>query len=77
MAERKFTYQGRSKEDWSERANMRGGQFDSFIKPAYKLYKAKDGKNVRPNDFHDCGFTVGNGVGLFARPWFSRSESTL
>ena len=46
MAERKFTYQGRSKEDWSERANMKGGQFDSFIKPAYKLYKAKDGKNV-------------------------------
>jgi hypothetical protein len=46
MAERKFTYKSRPKEDWSERANMRGGQFDSYIKPAYKLYKAKDGKNV-------------------------------
>jgi hypothetical protein len=25
---------------------MRGGNFDSFIKPQYKLYKVKDGKNL-------------------------------
>ena len=46
MAERKFQYRSRPKEDWSERANMRGGQFDSYIKPSFKMYKAKDGKNV-------------------------------
>jgi hypothetical protein len=43
---RSFKYQERSKDDWRERANMKGGQFDTYIKPAYRLYKAKDGKNV-------------------------------
>jgi hypothetical protein len=47
MTTRSFKYQERSKEDWRERANMKGGQmFDSIIKPSYKLYKIKDGKNV-------------------------------
>ena len=43
---RSFKYQERPKEAWRERANMKGGQFDTYILPAYKLYKAKDGKNV-------------------------------
>jgi hypothetical protein len=46
MNDRSFRYQSRSKEDWRERANMKGGQFDSYIKPAYKMYKVKDGKNL-------------------------------
>ena len=45
-SERSFRYQERSKEDVRARANMRGGNFDSFIKPAYKMFKVKDGKNV-------------------------------
>ena len=43
---RSFRYQERSREDVRERANMRGGNFDSTIKPAYKTYKIKDGKNL-------------------------------
>jgi hypothetical protein len=43
---RSFRYQERSREDVRERANMRGGNFDSIIKPAYKTYKVKDGKNL-------------------------------
>lgn len=45
-SERGFRYQQRSKDDVKERANMRGGNFDSIIKPQYKLYKVKDGKNI-------------------------------
>jgi hypothetical protein len=43
---RSFRYQERTKEDLRERANMRGGNFDSIIKSQYKLYKVKDGKNL-------------------------------
>lgn len=46
MAKSSFRYQKRSNEDVKQRANMRGGNFDSFIKPQYKLYKVKDGKNL-------------------------------
>jgi len=42
----KFKYQQRTKEQMRERANMRGGGFDTFIKPQYKLYKCRDGKNI-------------------------------
>lgn len=45
-SERSFVYRKRTNEDVKERANMRGGNFDSFIKPQYKLYKVKDGKNL-------------------------------
>jgi hypothetical protein len=45
-SERSFVYRKRSGEDVKQRANMRGGNFDSFIKPQYKLYKVKDGKNL-------------------------------
>jgi hypothetical protein len=43
---RGFRYNQRSKEDLRERANMKGGDFDSIIKPKYKVYKPHDGKNV-------------------------------
>lgn len=43
---RGFSYKSRSYDQVSERANMRGGGFDSFIKQAYKRYKVKDGKNL-------------------------------
>ena len=44
--ERSFRYQKRSREDIKERANMRGGDFDSIFKSKYKLYKVRDGKNL-------------------------------
>lgn len=44
--ERSFKYHRRSKEDVKARANMRGGGFDSFIKPEFKRYKVRDGKNM-------------------------------
>lgn len=43
---RSFQYQRRSAEDVKERANAKGGNFDSFVKPKYKVYKVKDGKNT-------------------------------
>ena len=45
-AERRFRYTERSKDDVKERANMRGGGFDSIIKPNFKRYKMRDGKNI-------------------------------
>jgi len=44
--ERSFRYEKRSREDVKARANMRGGGFDSYIKPEFKRYKVKDGKNL-------------------------------
>src|SRR5579872_3466942 len=43
--ERGFTYQKRSKEALKERANMKGGNFDSIFKSKYKQWKPKEGKN--------------------------------
>lgn len=43
---RTFRYQQRSKDDVRERANMRGGNFDSILKPKYKMFKIRDGKNL-------------------------------
>jgi hypothetical protein len=43
---RSFQYQKRSKDDVKERANAQGGGFDRFIKPSYKTYKVRDGKNL-------------------------------
>lgn len=45
-SERSFRYQKRSREDVKERANMRGGNFDSFIQSKFKIYKVRDGKNL-------------------------------
>lgn len=45
-AERRFQYTPRTKESVKERANMRGGGFDSILKPQYKRYKIRDGKNL-------------------------------
>lgn len=44
--ERGFRYKKRDKETLKERANMKGGNFDTYIKPKYKQWKPKDGKNL-------------------------------
>jgi hypothetical protein len=44
--ERRFQERVRSKDDVKARANMRGGDFDSYIKSDFKFYKVRDGKNV-------------------------------
>lgn len=43
---RSFRYQPISKENLRARANAKSGDFDSIIKPQYKVYKMRDGKNV-------------------------------
>jgi hypothetical protein len=43
---RSFRYQQRSRDDLRERANMRGGNFDSYIKSKFKMFKPKTGKNM-------------------------------
>lgn len=42
----RFQYQQRTKEDIKERANSRGGNFDSIIQSKYKVYKVREGKNI-------------------------------
>ncbi len=44
--ERSFQYKKRTKDDLKERANMKGGNYDTYIKPKFKQWKPKDGKNV-------------------------------
>lgn len=44
--ERSFSYQKRSKDALKERANMKGGNFDTYIKPKFKQWKPKEGKNI-------------------------------
>lgn len=44
--ERGFKYKKRTKDDLKERANMKGGNYDTYIKPKYKQWKPKDGKNL-------------------------------
>lgn len=44
--ERGFRYQKRTKDDVKERANMKGGNYDTYIKPKFKQWKPKDGKNL-------------------------------
>ena len=44
--ERGFNYQKRTKDDLKERANMKGGNYDTYIKPKFKQWKPKDGKNL-------------------------------
>ncbi len=43
---RSFRYERRTPESVKERANMRGGSFDSIIKPQFKQFKVRDGKNL-------------------------------
>lgn len=43
---RGFHYQKRDKSAIKERANMQGGGYDTIIKPKYKVYKPKEGKNL-------------------------------
>lgn len=44
--ERGFSYKKRSAESLKERANMKGGNFDIFVKPKFKQWKPKEGKNL-------------------------------
>lgn len=44
--QRGFKYKKRTREDLKERANMRGGNYDSIFKPKFKQWKPKEGKNV-------------------------------
>jgi len=44
--QRSFRYEKRSKDSLKERANMKGGNFDTYIKPKFKQWKPKDGKNL-------------------------------
>jgi hypothetical protein len=44
--ERGFSYKKRSAETLKERANMKGGNFDTFVKPKFKQWKPKEGKNL-------------------------------
>jgi hypothetical protein len=44
--ERSFSYKPRNKDSVKERANMKGGNYDSYIKPKFKQWKPKDGKNI-------------------------------
>lgn len=44
--QRSFRYQPLSKENLRARANAKSGDFDSIIKPKYKVYKMRDGKNL-------------------------------
>jgi hypothetical protein len=53
--ERGFTYQKRTKDDLKERANMKGGNFDSIFLPKFKQWTPKDGKNrirILPATWH-------------------------
>src|SRR3954470_4296967 len=43
---RAFTYQKRTVDDVKARANQSTGDFDRWVKPEYKRYKMKDGKNL-------------------------------
>lgn len=44
--DRGFRYQKRSAEDVKQRADAKGGNFDSIFKPKYKVMKVRDGKNL-------------------------------
>lgn len=41
-----FKYQKRDKDTLKERANMKGGNYDTIFKSKYKQWKPKDGKNL-------------------------------
>lgn len=43
---RGFRYQQRSREDLRERATQRGGNYDSYIKGNFKMFKPREGKNM-------------------------------
>ena len=44
--ERGFKYQKRDRDTLKERANMKGGNFDTIFKGSFKQWKPKDGKNI-------------------------------
>ncbi len=42
----RFQYARRTVDDVKERANKRGGNFDSIYKSSFKVYKVREGKNM-------------------------------
>lgn len=46
QTERRFKEQPRTKENVRARANMRGGDYDSYVKGDVKIYKVREGKNL-------------------------------
>ncbi len=44
--QRRFSYQKRDPDTVRQRANMRGGDFDSMFKDGAKLFKPREGKNI-------------------------------
>src|SRR6204780_3450159 len=78
----KFNYRQRSVDNVKERANMRGGDFDSLIKSKYKVFKPKDGKNlvrIMPPTWDDAkhyGFDVwvNYGIGVDNQSYLSLSK---
>lgn len=82
VEKRSFKYTKRSKENVKERANMRGGNFDSFIKPKFKMYKPRDGKNlirILPPTWDDANhygydLWVNYGIGVDNQSYLSLSK---
>ncbi len=79
---RKFTYQPRDPSTIKERANQRGGDFDSIFKNGTKLYKPRDGKNlirVLPPTWENCehyGYEIwcNYGIGVDDQSYLSLSK---
>lgn len=82
----KFQYERRTAEDVKTRANMKGGGFDTFILPKYKVYKVKDGKNLirimpktwkrKPGEPNHYAYTlwVNYGIGIDNQSYLSLSK---
>lgn len=79
---RSFRYQARSRDDLRERATQKSGNFDTIIKPKYKTFKPRDGKNlirVLPPTWKDAkhyGYDiwVNYNVGVDNQSYLSLSE---
>jgi hypothetical protein len=80
--QRGFNYQRRSTDAYKERANMRGGNFDTLFKPKFKQWKPKEGKNrirILPPTWKGakhCGFDifVNYGIGPDNQSYLSLSK---
>lgn len=80
--ERSFRYQRRPAENVRERANARGGSFDSIFKSKYKVLKVRDGKNlirILPPTWDDAkhyGYDiwVNYGIGVDNQSYLSLSK---
>lgn len=79
---RGFKYKKLTVENIKERANARGGGFDSIVKSKYKMFKVKDGKNlirILPPTWDDpkhYGFDlwINYGIGVDNQSYLSLSK---